>query len=714
MTLFISGALVVILLEIALINSLYYRSDSFSPVGEVGLASLQDTTYVFSAGMDTYEITANSKEDMYFASGYLAARDDLFHLTIMSAAARGELTRIFGETAAPADLYVRYLQIPDIAEKTVIYLNRELKGEIDNYCAGINAGIEEYKGSFPADFRTRGIVPKLWEIRDAVGAFLLVNSRISENIFLELLAESINNYYGQEKLREMVLQGAENRSFSNLGRHLAEPKDLLMMQQAFYELTGFSMANTTTINWVVSGEKTKSGKPLLIASRSSEIGHYGRWKTMTAENRTSRITGVFLAGFPLPFTGTNGSVAWSMSPTGYSRDNLLSQLLRTGRGSESLKERNGSQEEEFLALACAGTLNGLWSAANAGNLSEFLAASSNTRMVDSRYVLADTGNNIALVDNTTDLINPENGNIVGEIRALDKIMPRSIGMPSNSIGGQTARIQSKLDSSETITIETIEKLLHDPISTYAQEVAEHLVKTLLSWDELPPRQHETANLLDTWSGNESSESQAALIFEMFLLKFAERTFSDEMNLINEDLFRIFLGLPTVVYKTVYTALTSQTFSWYDDVSTIDRKESKEEIIQAAFRDAIAEIEQRVGINPYTWSWGSVHRSSRIPTAGSREIWRKKSQGRDNKISVDGSWTTTVRSPYFLTEPFTLIDQATYYCLLDLGESEGLMRITENTGTGRSDIDSVPTRKYEKFVKPQNELKNKLMLVPENP
>jgi hypothetical protein len=329
-------------------------------------------------------------------------------------------------------------------------------------------------------------------------------------------------------------------------------------------------------------------------------------------------------------------------------------------------------------------------------------------------VLADTGNNIGLIDNTTDLINPENGNIVGEIRALDKIMSRSSGMPPNSMGGQTARIQSKLDSSETITIETIETLLHDPVSTYAQEVTEHLVKTLLLWDELPLRQRETANLLDTWPGNESSESQAALVFEMFLLKFAERTFRDEIDLINEDLYRIFLGLPTVVHKTVYAALTSQTFSWYDDVRTIDHKESKEEIIQAAFRDAIAEIEQRVGINPYTWSWGSVHRSSRMPTAGSREIWRKKSRGKDDKIPVDGSWTTTLRSPYFLAEPFTLIDQATYHCLLDLGEPEGLVRITENTGTGRSDNDSAPTRKYEKFIKPQNELKNKLTLVPANP
>ena len=87
-----------------------------------------------------------------------------------------------------------------------------------------------------------------------------------------------------------------------------EPEELLLMQQVFCELTGLSMANTTTINWAISGKNTQSGKPLLVASRSSAISHYGTWKTMAMNNRTSEISGVFLAGIPFPFTGTQDSV----------------------------------------------------------------------------------------------------------------------------------------------------------------------------------------------------------------------------------------------------------------------------------------------------------------------------------------------------------------------------------------------------------------------
>ncbi len=709
--LFISAVLSIILLEAALISRLYYRSDPFSSEGVINLTGLQDTTIVSLAGTNTYQITANSNGDLYFAAGYLAARDDLFHLMIMAAAARGELTRIFGEIAIPADQYVRYIQLPIIAEKTVVYLNRILKNEIDRYCAGINAGIEEYQGSFPVDFRTRGIVPKPWETRDVVGAFLLVNSNRSETVFLELLAASINNYYGQEKLGEMI-KGLENGTFTSSKGQLAEPEELLLMQQVFCELTGLSMANTTTINWAISGKNTQSGKPLLVASRSSAISHYGTWKTMTMNNRTSEISGVFLAGIPFPFTGTNGSIAWSVFPIQSSGESLLSQVSTTESNSSGLKEPRGSQKEDAVALACASTLNGLWSAVNAENLSDFIAAIAAVRTTDSRYIVADTENNIGLLANTTNLINPKNGNIIGELRAVDKSMEQSTtNMLPHPVSSQTARIQLMLDAYETLTPEVIETLIHDPVSPYARTVTEHLVNSLMPWDDLTPGQRKAVQLLDDWSGDESSESQAALVFEATLLKLTEKIFRDEMDLIGEGLYRVFLGLPSVVLKAVYVALTSRTYSWIDDVRTIDRKESKEEVIQAAFTDAIAEIELRVGINPHTWSWGSVHRSSIVESGDPRGIRRKGFWGGDKTIPANGSWTTILRSPYNLAEPFTLVEQSTYQCLLNLGEPEGLMKIITITGTGMIDKNGGNKNKRENLAKSLSTLRNKLTLLP---
>ncbi len=709
--LFICGTLGIILLGLFLINRLYYRSDPPPFVGEINLAGLQDTTIISLAGGKTYQIAAHSNEDMYFAAGYLAARDDLFHLTIMSAAGRGELTHVFGETAALADQYARYLKLPVIAEKAIVYLNRELKNVIDRYCAGINVGIKEYHSSFPVDFRTRGIVPKPWETRDVVGAFLLVNSNRSENVFLELLAESINSYYGQEKLGQMINE-FENGTFTISDRQLAEPEELLLMQRVFFELTGLSMANTTTINWAISGKNTQSGRPLLVAARNSGISHYGTWKTMTLNNKTTEISGVFLAGFPFPFTGTNGSIAWSIFPTESLRESLPSQMSRTDSESSGLKGWQSTQEEESFALACASTLNGLWDAVNAENLSALLTAIGNVRVLDSRYVVTDAENNIGLLDNTTNIINPENGNIIGEIRAVDKIMAQSKDMFQNSFSGQTTRIQTKLDAHQILTPKILEALIWDPVSPYAQTVTEHLMKSLLPWDELTLKQRKIVKLLDDWSGDESSESQAALIFEMTLLKLAENIFRDEMDLISKDLYRIFLGLPIVVHKAVYAALMSQAFSWYDDVRTIGYKELKEEVVQTAFADAIAEIEQRVGRNPQTWSWGAVHRSSGMQTIDSRGKRRKGFWGGDKTIPLDGSWTTIVRSPYNLAEPFTSIEQAAYQCMLDLGEPEEPMRIIAVTRPGRNDDDSNNINTQEKLAGPQSTtIKNELILVP---
>ncbi|MGC9324814.1 MAG: penicillin acylase family protein, partial [Desulfomonilia bacterium] len=45
---------------------------------------------------------------------------------------------------------------------------------------------------------------------------------------------------------------------------------------------------------------------------------------------------------------------------------------------------------------------------------------------------------------------------------------------------------------------------------------------------------------------------------------------------------------------------------YDDVSTKDRKENRDDIIRRSMKDAIAQLNELQGKNPRTWRWGSGH------------------------------------------------------------------------------------------------------------
>ena len=50
-------------------------------------------------------------------------------------------------------------------------------------------------------------------------------------------------------------------------------------------------------------------------------------------------------------------------------------------------------------------------------------------------------------------------------------------------------------------------------------------------------------------------------------------------------------------------------TWWDDQTTTDIRESREEIIRKSFEQGVAEIEDLLGRDPAKWNWGEMHAST---------------------------------------------------------------------------------------------------------
>ena len=50
-------------------------------------------------------------------------------------------------------------------------------------------------------------------------------------------------------------------------------------------------------------------------------------------------------------------------------------------------------------------------------------------------------------------------------------------------------------------------------------------------------------------------------------------------------------------------------AWWDDISTIDAIETREEILKKSFSDGVAELEELLGNDPAQWTWGGIHVSN---------------------------------------------------------------------------------------------------------
>ena len=66
-------------------------------------------------------------------------------------------------------------------------------------------------------------------------------------------------------------------------------------------------------NWVVSGTRTKSGKPLLANDPHLGFTQPPRWYEMHLKGGRFNVSGLCLAGIPMPIIGQNENIAWGFT-----------------------------------------------------------------------------------------------------------------------------------------------------------------------------------------------------------------------------------------------------------------------------------------------------------------------------------------------------------------------------------------------------------------
>src|SRR5699024_6235964 len=69
-------------------------------------------------------------------------------------------------------------------------------------------------------------------------------------------------------------------------------------------------------NWVVSGEKTKSGAPLLAGDPHLELSWPAIWYQMHLTSPSQSVGGVIFAGVPSIILGHNEEIAWGVTNVG--------------------------------------------------------------------------------------------------------------------------------------------------------------------------------------------------------------------------------------------------------------------------------------------------------------------------------------------------------------------------------------------------------------
>lgn len=163
------------------------------------------------------------------------------------------------------------------------------------------------------------------------------------------------------------------------------------------------------------------------------------------------------------------------------------------------------------------------------------------------------------------------------------------------------RIVDVLDSKDDWDLKSVSAMMLDDTSPVNTEIVTDLAKamdvTLLEDKEL-----KLLDRLNRWKGNYPLKSIEPTLFHRWVYFFLKNTFHDELG---EGLFGQMLR--THFLKRVIAPMAARDSSvWWDNVKTTDTLESKNKIIQLAFREAVQSLRDQLGEDYELWFWDRVH------------------------------------------------------------------------------------------------------------
>jgi penicillin amidase len=267
-------------------------------------------------------IYASNEEDLFRAFGYIHAQDRLFQMEVLRRLADGRLAEVFGEKALESDRFFRMLSFREHAKTTLKERYSDTASSFVKAAKAYVAGVNEFirSGPTPVEFTVAGIPKTDFTIDDMeiitgymgytfVGAFKTeaIATHIAGRWGVEYLDDVMRNW--PDSAFRIPVDGKDYRGFASASRTLADMSDRLDMLGESQPYPPFKGSN----GWLISGRKTKSGKPILSNDTHIAYAQPSVWYEAHLECPGYSIYGNFLAGTPVPALGHSARGGWGLT-----------------------------------------------------------------------------------------------------------------------------------------------------------------------------------------------------------------------------------------------------------------------------------------------------------------------------------------------------------------------------------------------------------------
>jgi penicillin G amidase len=332
--------LILLALMAGVAGYLWFRSAQTAAMpkldGTIAVEGLSAPVNVIRDKQGVPHITAASMEDLFMAQGYVTAQDRLWQMDITRRYAAGEIAAALGPKLVETDRSQRLLGFRQLAQQASKQLSDRDRKYFEAYSRGVNAYIAEHQHSLPLEFRVLRYFPRAWTPEDSllIGASLGELLTHSEYI-AELKREAVTAKVGPQLAADLYV----NSSYRDLPPPLqanpseipppskeegAESDETLLLPKvdrdyvaALLDRSQHDSDDTPLAagsnNWVVSGDHTTTGKPLLSNDMHLPIQAPNTWYEAQLTSSEFDVAGVTLPGMPAVIVGHNRRIAWGFT-----------------------------------------------------------------------------------------------------------------------------------------------------------------------------------------------------------------------------------------------------------------------------------------------------------------------------------------------------------------------------------------------------------------
>ncbi|CAG0927430.1 Penicillin acylase 2 proenzyme [Thermoflexales bacterium] len=264
-------------------------------------------------------IYADNEHDLFFAQGYVHAQDRLWQMEMNRRASTGTLSQVAGKAGVSTDRAIRLLGIKSAAEQTWETLDADTRNLVEDYMDGVNAYIESHRDRLPLEYTVLGISPDTWTPIDVLSQANLLALSLGHNYRMEILRAQIIAHVGEEGAQDLFTPYAEGTPI------MIPPEASNYSWLKDIDYTGLNeldrwVGDPTpgwgSNNWVVSGSRTATGKPLLENDTHLGTQMPSLWYENDLHGGRFNVTGFSLPGVPFIIVGHNQRIAWGETALG--------------------------------------------------------------------------------------------------------------------------------------------------------------------------------------------------------------------------------------------------------------------------------------------------------------------------------------------------------------------------------------------------------------